>query len=195
MKKGILLIALVSMIMVAFKPAVVEYKVDTQKSKIEWIGKKVTGEHRGEIKLSSGVLNYNGNALSGGNFIINMNSMTVTDLEGEMNAKLLGHLKADDFFGVDKHAQSKFTITKVTPVSSGKVNITGNLTIKGITQPITFPAAVSIKNGVLVAVAQGVKVDRTKYDIKYGSKSFFDSLGDKAINDDFELNINLVAKK
>ncbi|WP_304064328.1 YceI family protein [Pedobacter glucosidilyticus] len=195
MKKGILLIALVSMIMVAFKPAAVEYKVDTQKSKIEWIGKKVTGEHRGEIKLSSGVLNYNGNALSGGNFIINMNSMTVTDLEGEMNAKLLGHLKADDFFGVDKYSQSKFTITKVTPVSSGKVNITGNLTIKGITQPITFPAAVSIKNGVLVAVAQGVKVDRTKYDIKYGSKSFFDSLGDKAINDDFELNINLVAKK
>jgi polyisoprenoid-binding protein YceI len=195
MKKGILLIAFVSMISLAFKPAAVEYKVDTQKSKIEWIGKKVTGEHRGEIKLASGVLNYNGTNLNGGNFVINMNSMTVTDLQGEMNAKLLGHLKADDFFGVDKFAQSKFVITKVTAAGSGKVNITGNLTIKGITQPITFPAAVSVKNDVLVAVANGIKVDRTKYGIKYSSKSFFDSLGDKAIDDDFELNINLIAKK
>ncbi|QEK51957.1 YceI family protein [Pedobacter aquae] len=195
MKKGILLIAFVSMISLAFKPAAVEYKVDTQKSKIEWIGKKVTGEHRGEIKLASGVLNYNGSALNGGNFVINMNSMTVTDLQGEMNGKLLGHLKADDFFGVDKFAQSKFVITKVTAAGAGKVNISGNLTIKGITQPLTFPAAITVKNGVLVAVANGVKVDRTKYDIKYGSKSFFDSLGDKAINDEFELNINLVAKK
>jgi len=193
MKKSLLLIALVS-VLVAFKPAQV-YKVDVEKSKIEWIGRKVTGEHRGQIKLSSGTLNYDGAKLNGGSFILNMNSITVTDIQGEMNGKLVGHLKNDDFFSVDKHATSKFVITKVTAAGAGKANVTGNLTIKGITQPLTFVAAVTNKDGVLVAVANGVKVNRAKYDIKYGSKSFFDSLGDKAIDDEFELNINLVAKK
>jgi polyisoprenoid-binding protein YceI len=192
MKRSLLLIAIVG-ILVAFKPAQV-YKVDVEKSKIEWIGRKVTGEHRGEIKLSSGALNYDGK-LNGGSFILDMNSITVTDIQGEMNGKLVGHLKNDDFFSVDKHATSKFVITKVVAAGAGKANVTGNLTIKGITQPLTFVAAVTNKNGVLVAVANGVKVNRAKYDIKYGSKSFFDSLGDKAIDDDFELNINLVAKK
>jgi len=193
MKRSLLLIAIVS-VLVAFKPTQV-YKVDVEKSKIEWIGRKVTGEHRGEVKLSSGSLNHDGTMLNGGSFVLNMNSITVTDIQGEMNAKLVGHLKADDFFGVEKNASSKFVITKVTPAGAGKVNITGNLTIKGITQPLTFIAAVTNKNGVLVAVANGVKVNRAKYDIKYSSKSFFDSLGDKAIDDEFELNINLIAKK
>lgn len=193
MKRSLLLVALVS-VLVAFKPAQV-YKVDVEKSKIEWIGRKVTGEHRGEIKLASGSLNYDGAKLNGGSFVLDMNSITVTDIQGEMNGKLVGHLKAEDFFGVEKNATSKFVITKIVSTGAGKASITGNLTIKGITQPLTFAAAVTNKDGVLVAVANGVKVNRAKYDIKYGSKSFFDSLGDKAIDDDFELNINLVAKK
>lgn len=193
MKRSLLFVALIS-VLVAFKPAEV-YKVDVEKSKIDWIGRKVTGEHSGNIKLSSGALNYDGSKLTGGSFVINMNSLKVTDITGEYATKLEGHLKDDDFFSVDKNATSKFVITKVTSTGAGKANITGNLTIKGITQPLTFAAAVTNKNGVLVAVANGVKVNRAKYDIKYGSKSFFDSLGDKAIDDDFEININLVAKK
>lgn len=193
MKRNLLLIAIVGVLM-AFKPTEV-YKVDIEKSKIDWIGRKVTGEHSGNIKLTSGALNHDGKNLTGGTFVIDMNSVKVTDIQGEYASKLEGHLKNDDFFSVDKHATSKFVITKVTSAGVGKANIAGNLTIKGITQPLSFTAAVTNKNGVLVAVANGVKVNRAKYEIRYGSKSFFDSLGDKAIDDDFELNINLVAKK
>lgn len=193
MKRNLLMIAIVGVLM-AFKPAEV-YKVDIEKSKIEWVGRKVTGEHSGNIKLASGALNYDGKNLTGGTFVIDMNSLKVTDITGEYANKLEGHLKNDDFFSVDKHATSKLVITKIAAAGAGKVNITGNLTIKGITHPLSLGAAVTNKNGVLVAVANGVKINRAKYDIRYGSKSFFDSLGDKAIDDEFELNINLVAKK
>ena len=171
------------------------YKVDTQRSSIEWLGKKITGQHNGTIKLSSGELVVNGKAVKGGAFTIDMNSIACSDLQGEYGQKLVGHLKNDDFFSVEKNPTSKFEITKVTSAGANRVNITGNLTIKGITQPLTFPATVKQKGDAIVAVAKGVKVDRTKYDIKYGSKSFFTSIGDKAIDDEFELAINLVATK
>lgn len=193
MKKSLLLVAFACVFM-AFKPIEV-YKVDTQKSKIEWVGRKVTGEHKGELKLASGSLNFEGKNFKDGSFVMDMNAMSVTDLQGEMNGKLLGHLKSEDFFSVDKFSTAEFEVTKITPAGAGKVNVTGNLTIKGIKKPITFPAALSIKENVVVAVANGVKVDRTSYNIRYGSKSFFESIGDKAIDDDFELNISLVARK
>ncbi len=171
------------------------YKVDVQKSNIAWNGKKVAGQHSGNIKLSGGTLNLNDGKLSNGSFSINMNSITCTDLQGEWADKLVGHLKADDFFGVEKFPTSSFVITKVSPASAGTVNISGNLTIKGITKAISFPASMSMSGNTLTASAKGVKVDRTKYDIRYGSKSFFDSIGDKAIDDEFTIDINLVASK
>ncbi len=171
------------------------FTIDAGRSSIEWIGKKVTGQHNGTIKLASGQLLMSGNAVKGGAFTIDMNSIACSDLEGEYGQKLVGHLKADDFFSVEKNPTSKFEITKVTSKGANRVTITGNLTIKGITQPLTFPATVKKQGDALVAVAKGVKVNRTKYDIKYGSKSFFASIGDKAIDDEFELAINLVAKK
>ena len=192
MKKGLLLLAFVGTLF-AFKAAST-YKVDVNKSKISWVGKKVTGQHTGEIALSSGALNVDGAKITGGNFVINMNSITATDVQGEMAAKLVGHLKAEDFFGTEKYPTAKFVITKTAPIVNGKATISGNLTIKGITQSISFPATVSQKGNNLVAVAK-VMVDRTKYGLKYGSKSFFDSLGDKAIDDEFEINISLVASK
>ncbi len=181
--------------LLSFKPADEVYKVDVTKSKIEWIGKKVAGEHKGMVNISGGTLTTSGKALKGGKFDIDMNSIIVTDLKGESNGKLLGHLKSDDFFSVAKSPISKFEITKVTASGADNVVITGNLTIKGITNEVTFPASVKQQKGVIVAVANGVKVNRTKFDIKYGSKSFFEGIADKAIDDDFELNINLVAKK
>ncbi|MFC5282245.1 YceI family protein [Pedobacter alpinus] len=194
MKKNLLLLAFVG-ILFAFAPAADVYKVDLSKSKIEWIGAKVTGKHNGEIKLASGVLNAKGNKLDGGNFEMDMTSMTCIDLDASNGNKLLGHLKSDDFFSVEKNPTSKFVITKVQNTGVDKATITGNLTIKGITNAISFPASIKQKDGVLVAVANGVKINRTKFDIKYGSKSFIDGLGDKAIDDEFTLNITLLAKK
>ena len=167
----------------------VTYTVDTERSTIDWIAKKIGGGHTGTIKITSGNLVHNGKSLTKGMFLINMSSITSD------NAKVTTHLKSDDFFAAEKNPNSKFDILKVTPAGADRVNITGNLTIKGITQPISFPATIKTQKNIVVAVANNIRVDRTKYDIKFRSKTFFLEIGDKAIDDEFELNINLVAKK
>jgi polyisoprenoid-binding protein YceI len=115
-----------------------------------------------------------------------MTSLTTTDLTGEYQGKLNGHLKADDFFGTDKFPTASLNFKKITPKSSSLYVVTADLTIKGITKPVTFD--LTVKGNTASTV---VKIDRTKYNIKYGSKSFFESIGDKAINDDFDLTVNL----
>lgn len=180
----------------AFKPKAADtFKIDLTASSLLWVANKVTGSHNGTIKPSAGTLIFDGKTLKGGEFTIDMTSITITDLTGNSNQNLLKHLKNDDFFSVDKFPTSTFKITKVSKAGTDRVNITGNLTIKGITQPLTFPASVKADKNVVVAVAKGIKVDRTKYDIKYRSKNFFGDIGDKAIEDEFTLDINLVAKK
>ncbi len=169
----------------------VSYKVEAGKSKVEWLAKKVTGQHNGTVALTSGNLVVSGDKITGGSFTVDMTSIVCLDLTGEWNGKLVGHLKSDDFFSVENNPSSKFEITKVVE-SAGNTTIEGNLTIKGITKPISFPASVSKKGNIIVAIAT-IKIDRTKYDIKYGSKSFIEGIGDKAIDDDFELKVNLVA--
>lgn len=196
MKKLVLTLGIAFLSMSFINPAKEStFKVDVQKSNIAWNGKKVTGEHSGTIKLNGGTLTANGTSISKGSFTINMNTITCTDLQGEWADKLVGHLKADDFFGVEKFPTSNFVITKVTPAANGTLTVNGNLTIKGITKAVSFPASVAVNGNTLTATAKGVKVDRTKYDIRYGSKSFFDSIGDKAIDDEFTLDITLVATK
>jgi len=185
-----LLVAVVSLsAFTTIKP--VTYTVDAAKSTITWVGKKVTGSHNGTVTLKSGTLILDGKKLVQGGFIIDMNS--IKDADG--SAKLEGHLKADDFFGVAKYPAAQFVITKVTG-SGANVTVNGDLTIKGITKPLSFPATVTVNaDGTVSALAGKITVDRTKYDIRYGSKSFFDSIGDKAIDDNFELAVKLVAKK
>jgi polyisoprenoid-binding protein YceI len=198
MKKNLttLFAAVIAVALVAFKPiAPVTFKVDAAKSKIEWTGKKVTGQHTGTIKLASGEVVTNGKVPTGGKFTIDMTSMDNTDLQGGGKDKLMGHLKSEDFFGVEKYPTSTFTATKITPAGANKVNVAGNLTIKGKTNAITFPATYTLAGNTLTVVANDVKVNRTLYDIKYGSKSFFESIGDKAIDDDFLLNVTLVATR
>ena len=178
------------MVLAFTNPAKVDtYKVDTEASSIDWIGRKITGQHTGKIKISSGDLLVNGNAIKGGSFVMDMNSMNSD------SQKLTGHLKTDDFFSVEKNPTSKFVITKVTGAGKDRINVIGDLTIKGITQSISFPATVKKEGNAIVAVAKNVMIDRSKFDIRYGSKSFFNDIGDKAIDDNFELGINLVAKK
>lgn len=180
----------------AFKPKAADtFKVDLAGSSVKWVANKVGGSHNGTITPSSGSLIFDGKNLKGGEFVIDMTSITILDLTGNSNQNLLRHLKNDDFFSVDKFPTANFKITNVTKAGAERVNVTGNLTIKGITSPITFPATIKAQKNVLVAVAKGVKVDRTKYDIKYRSKNFFGDIGDKAIDDEFILDINLVAKK
>ncbi len=179
----------------AFTAASITFNVDKTKSKVTWIGRKVTGEHTGTINIADGKLTSDGKNILGGSFDIDMNTITCTDLtDADYNAKLVGHLKADDFFGVAKFPKSTFAVTKVTSTGGANYKINGNLTIKGITQAIEFPATITVAGTQVTAKAK-ILVDRTKFDIKYGSASFFDSLGDKAISNDFELNVDLVAKK
>ena len=173
------------------------YKVDTSKSELKWNGKKVTGEHYGTIALKDGSFTLDGAKLTGGSFVADMNSIVVQDLtDKEFNGKLTGHLKSEDFFSVEKHPTASFVVTSATPKSNGMVDVAGNLTIKGITKPVSFPVAVTpSKEGAMVKGT--IVVDRSKYDMKFRSKSFFDAatLGDKMVYDDFTIEVNLVAKK
>lgn len=162
-------------------------KIDASKSNITWVGKKVTGSHEGNIKFKEGTLTFKGTKLIGGNFIANMASIDVTDLKaGSGKEKLEGHLKSEDFFGTEKFPTGTLVFTKVAAKQNGLYTITADLTLKGITHPITFDMNVngSKANAALV-------VDRTKYDIRYNSGNFFENLGDKVIYDNFDLAVEL----
>ena len=170
--------------------------VDTTESYIVWKGYKVTGSHHGKVMIKNGALTFDeAGMLSGGGFEIDMASITCDDLEGEWSQKLVGHLKSDDFFGVEKYPTAKFVIKEV--VSRGKAGeykIIGDLTIKETTKEIKFNTVITEKDGKNIANAD-ITIDRSEYNVRYGSGSFFDNLGDKTIYDEFELSVNLVAGK
>jgi len=160
--------------------------INTTTSTIEWVGKKVTGQHNGTVKFKDGALIFKGKKLKGGIFTVDMPSLTATDLSGEYLGKLNGHLKSEDFFGTEKFPTAKLIFKKIGTKSANVYTVTADLTIKGITKPVTFDITV---NGNTATTT--FNVDRTKYDIKYNSKSFFESIGDKAIYDEFELKVAL----
>lgn len=182
---------LVAMLTVAFLGANAQnLTVDTDQSTIHWLGKKIGGEHEGFISLESGSFEIKNDQIVAGEFIIDMNSMTCTDIEDEgYNQRLVGHLKSDDFFGVEAFPTATFVVTKATKFSNGKATVTGDITIKGKTETISFEV-VKTKNQYTTTLA----IDRSKFDIRYGSTSFFDSLGDKAIDDIFTLTVTLQLK-
>ncbi|MFM2267458.1 MAG: hypothetical protein RL757_899 [Bacteroidota bacterium] len=168
------------------------FAVDVAKSTFKWTGKKVSGSHWGYIKFSNGVVTAENGTLKGGSFTVDMNSIDCQDTQGEWGAKLVGHLKADDFFGTEKFPTSALVIKSSTAKGNNMYDVVADLTIKGITKEVKFPATVSVSNGQLTATAD-FNVNRTDYGIRYGSGSFFSNLGDKTINDDFNVSINLVA--
>ncbi len=159
-------------------------KIDAKASTIKWVGKKVTGEHSGTVNFNDGAVVFKGKKLVGGTFTVDMTSLNATDLSGDYQAKLNGHLKADDFFGTEKFPTATLVIKKIGAKAKDVYAVTADLTIKGITKPVSFDLAVK---GNTATTA--FKVDRTKYDIKYGSGNFFQGLGDKTIYDDFELAV------
>ncbi|BAX82573.1 YceI family protein [Labilibaculum antarcticum] len=166
-------------------------KVNTENSKVEWLGKKVTGEHSGTIKVNTGSLVLNDDKIVEGSFVVDMKSIVCTDLKDEgYKTKLEGHLKSDDFFGVEKFPESKFVITTATKMDDGNYKVKGNITIKGITEEVELMVSLH-KHDATVHVSGKITIDRTKFNVRYGSGSFFDNLGDKTIYDDFELNLDL----
>ncbi len=171
-------------------------EVNTTDSKLEWVGEKVTGKHWGTVNISGGTIEVKDGKITGGEIHVDMTTINVEDLEGDSKAKLTGHLKSDDFFSVEKNPKVKFVITKVkadSKLKNGNTHtITGELTIKGNTETISFPARVNMEDGEMTAFAS-FKLDRTKWDIRYGSGSFFDNLGDKTIYDEFQVKFNIKA--
>lgn len=179
----------------AFKAVdVVTYSVDTELSKVNWKAYKVTGQHEGYVNLKSGSLDFADGVLSGGAFEVDMTSMVVTDLEGEWKAKLEGHLKSEDFFSIEKFPTAAFKITKVTPQGPNKYKVEGDVTIKETTKSIRFTADMTEEDGKMTATA-AIELDRSDFDVRYGSASFFGNLGDKTIYDNFDLTVALVVSE
>ncbi len=177
----------------AFNNAVANLKVDTQSSYITWNGYKVTGKHFGKVKIKDGDLKFEDGKLTSGSFEIDMTSIKVEDLSGDGAKKLEGHLKSEDFFGVEKYPTAKFVITRAAEAKPGEYRIKGDLTIKSTTKPITFDAYISEKGGKQTATAK-IKIDRSEYNVRYGSGSFFDNLGNNTIYDEFDLEVNLIVQ-
>lgn len=199
MFKRILILALGILIVQSAFAAEQTYKVDAAKSKLEWLGKKVTGEHHGTINIKSGSLHFTDGKFDGGEFEIDMKSIINLDLEDETwNAKLVNHLKSDDFFSVESYPVSILKIKEVKNYkdenSDANYWVIADLTIKGITNPVEFTAKLENQGDIVTGVAN-INVDRSKYNVKYGSGSFFKGLGDKMIYDDFHMKVNLNAVK
>ncbi|EAR00658.1 YceI family protein [Maribacter sp. HTCC2170] len=191
MKKNLLTLALAIILgftATATEPIDGEKKeVKTEESTVTWKAYKVTGSHTGTVNLKEGSLMFDEGKLTGGEFVVDMTSLISTDMEGEYKGKLEGHLKSDDFFGVGTHPTSSLAFTKVEASGKNSYKVTGDLTIKGISKPVTFD--VSIYGSKATAT---MKIDRAQYDVRYGSGSFFDNLGDKTIYDEFDLVVDLV---
>jgi len=190
---------LLSIVLFSFAIAAVQaqttYQANTGSSVVVWTGYKVTGKHTGTVKVKSGNVQFTNGVLTGGSFEMDMNSITCTDLEGEWAGKLVGHLKSDDFLGVASYPTASLTITRAIPQDSkGNYKIIGNLTIKGTTKEVKFFANAVEANGGVTAGGK-ITVDRSEYNMRYGSGSFFDGLGDKTIYDEFDLQVTLVANK
>ncbi|WP_109298884.1 YceI family protein [Aquimarina sp. AU474] len=174
------------------------YQVNGESSTIEWTGKKPGGQHSGTIKISSGDVAAQDGKIQSGSFVIDMLSIAVTDLEGEEKTSLEGHLKGeakgteDHFFNVAKFPNATFEITGIEE-NEGMAKISGNLTIKGITKNISFAATTKTNNNSMTLISDIFTINRTDWGVNYSSKSIFENLGDKFINDDIELKVSIVA--
>ncbi len=167
--------------------------VNKTESQVTWKASKVTGEHWGYVPIKNASLDITGGKITGGSFDMDMVNLTVEDLTDEKSkGNLTNHLKSDDFFSVEKFNTSTFKITDVKSTSATDYTITGDLTIKGITKPVSFPAKVAVAGNKMTATGS-IKFDRTHYDIKFRSGNFFENLGDRMIYDEVNLDVKLVA--
>jgi len=171
-----------------------QFDINSAKSKVEWVGRKVTGAHNGTIDLKAGQIQFNENFLSGGNFVIDTTSIKILDItDPATNAQFAGHLASDDFFSSEQFPEANMEITHVEPRENGSYHVNGDLTIKGITHPIGFDMQVN-QSGQSVTASGKMTIDRTKYGIRFRSGNFFTNLGDNLIYNHFDLNFILTAE-
>ena len=194
MKKSGIIILAIAFITMSFANPIKSVKnalnVDVSSSAITWKGYKPTGSHNGTIELQTGTLVMDGENLVGGSFTVDMSSIK----DADCSAKLERHLKSDDFFDVETFTTSTYIITEVE-LEEGKAIITGNMTIKGITKEISFSAEVSEIDDSILVESENFQINRADFNVKYKSKSFFNNLKDKFVNDEFDLQVKLIAKK
>ncbi len=190
-------IVILTVILAGFsiKANAADYIVDKGVSIVKWEAKKVTGQHNGTISFSNGSISANNATIAGGTLVIDMKTIVDVDLtDAGYNKKLIGHLSSEDFFAVDKFPEATLVVKKAVAVAGDDFKISGDLTIKGVTNPIEFSAKVKLVGDKLNA--EGVMtINRAKFGVKYGSSSFFQGLGDKVIYDDFTLAFSIVASK
>lgn len=169
------------------------FQLDTANSSISWTGQKVSGKHNGKIKFKDGQLTAKGGILTDGKMVIDMTSISNEDLtDSESNQKIIGHLKSDDFFAVNKYPTATFDVKRIDPGTDDMQIVVGDLTIKDKTEEISIPAKINVKDKTVTASGK-TSIDRTKWDIRYGSGKFFEGLGDKMIYDEIELEYDLKA--
>lgn len=174
----------------------VKYMADPSNSSIEWKGFKPTESHNGTINLESGVFSIKEDVIESGTFLIDMNSIVVLDIPADKkgNANLVGHLKNEDFFDAEKYPNAVFEVTGFE-TKDGQAMLSGNFTMKEQKNNITIPVSISTEGDMLTLTSETFTIDRSKWNVKYGSESFFDNLGDKVISNDIELKFNIQAKK
>lgn len=177
------------------------YVVKNEDSSIAWEGNKPLGTHTGTISIIDGALFMDNDAITGGKFTIDMKSITVTDLKaGDGKEKLESHLmgtvegKEGDFFNVNKYPTAQFIVTSIEP-KEGMTVLVGDLTIKDKTNTVRVPVIVKKEGNTVTLKSEQFEIDRTKWGVNYGSKSIFDNLGDKFIDDTIKLKVMLVAVK
>ena len=175
-------------------PETGNFAMDTDASAISWSGEKITGKnHQGDIRFKSGSLNFANGQLSGGSFKIDMSSIAVSDIKDEgSKAKLEGHLNSPDFFDTAKFPEASYTITEVIARENSSFEVKGDLTIKGITESVTSNILLTLNNNKIVGGGT-MTFDRSKFDVRYGSGSFFDDLGDDLIKDNITIKLKVIA--
>ncbi|CAA9296068.1 MAG: Rhodanese-like domain protein [uncultured Cytophagales bacterium] len=171
-----------------------QFNIAGPESNVEWVGRKVTGAHNGTIAIKEGTLLFEDDRLAGGRFVIDTQSIKILDItDPATNAQFAGHLASDDFFSSEQYPEATFGITGAEPRGNGFYHVTGDLTIKGITHPVSFDAQVN-RLGTLVTASGKITIDRTKFGIKFRSGNFFLHLGDNLIYNNFDLNVRLTAQ-
>ena len=169
-----------------------EYQIDKTKSVVRWIGRTPVKFHDGTIDIQEGNFSVDDNGILNGNIIIDMESINCTDLSGGGKKSLEEHLMNDDFFSVNKFKTSKINISSEIKPNNGLIDFKGNLEIKNISNPISFKSSISKTPEGKYTASSKLTFDRSMYNVKYKSKSFFDDLGDKFINDDIEIELEII---
>jgi len=188
-------------LLLSFTATAQTFRADTRASEINWLGKKITGaSHYGQILLKSGNLQLQGGTIKSGKFVIDMKSMSCEDeTDPRKNEKLIAHLSNEDFFAVAQHPEAVLEIFKLVPIAKAKedeVNyfVFAKLSIRGKTNDIKFPARINLEKDLITANAS-FDIDRTQWDIRYGSGSFFENLGDRAINNEISFKVKIIARR